>query len=770
LARISSQKIGSLDVCEKGILQGWAIDVSQPHRPVSLNIFVNKKLCLITRTGALRADVHKVHGLGENAGFSANVLPFLYDGQNIISAEFAEDQIKIPGYLFTHKAEQEPEKAGFEGHVDGVVGNSIQGWCVDMESPERPVNLGLFVDGELIKEVNTEHERFDISEQYQISAGAGFIFDLSAFKDRSKSVFEVREQQSGQHLVGSPFRLEEIASLSSPHVYEGEIDYSLNILNSKVTSVGKDRDAFSELIQQACASVLSGNPFSDESLVHNLKFIGGVDVELASQLAGAVSSITRHRHLLRVCSQALRKTGQISASLNCLNKAQNISPFPETFSEENLRHLLKIPVSLVDDHLGKPVRIHARSTAKAMGAKRIVYYVHHTEPYHQNGYTSRTSEVVSALNGEANVQIVSRLGFPEIVHGDEHSQGVEPFHIFEGTPVHVRPDAEKNIKKVFLHDYIEMATEDLIDFCRIHGSQCIHATSNFVSGTIAWRAAYALGIPFFYEMRGLWHETKGSRLPSFFESDEFLMHRTMEVKIAGKADHVFALNQSIKNYVANHGVNPDRISLVENAIDPNKFDSISKNRKPSADGKIRFGYIGSVVDYEGLELLLKAISEVDVVLRSNMELSIVGGGQEEEKLRRLTLDLELGDLVNWHGRVPKDQVLQFYETIDVFCIPRLDWAVTNLVTSLKQFEAMATGCAIFASDVDAISDVVKDPDHGWLFKAGSIDSAKAKLEDVLQNSSYADMRKRGDKAKNFVFDHHTWDKQTKPIIREYLKI
>ena len=134
------------------------------------------------------------------------------------------------------------------------------------------------------------------------------------------------------------------------------------------------------------------------------------------------------------------------------------------------------------------------------------------------------------------------------------------------------------------------------------------------------------------------------------------------------------------------------------------------------EGKIVIGYIGSFVEYEGLDLLLEAASELKKELGAFFRILLVGDGSIYEKLWRMSRFLAIEDIVTFTGRVPYEQVDRYYSLIDVVALPRLGLRVCELVSPLKPFEAMATGKVLITSDVEALSEIVEDGVTGLLHR------------------------------------------------------
>jgi glycosyltransferase involved in cell wall biosynthesis len=171
------------------------------------------------------------------------------------------------------------------------------------------------------------------------------------------------------------------------------------------------------------------------------------------------------------------------------------------------------------------------------------------------------------------------------------------------------------------------------------------------------------------------------------------------------------------------------------------------------DGARVLGFIGSFYAYEGLSLLLRALPGMLAEL-PNIRLLLVGGGHEEQRLKRQARESGLSDKVVFAGRVPHDQVQDCYNLVEVFIYPRERTRLTELVTPLKPLEAMAQGKPVVASDVGGHLELIRDGDTGLLFRAGDPAELAAAVLRLLKDADLADgMRAR---ARRFVELERSW--------------
>ncbi len=143
---------------------------------------------------------------------------------------------------------------------------------------------------------------------------------------------------------------------------------------------------------------------------------------------------------------------------------------------------------------------------------------------------------------------------------------------------------------------------------------------------------------------------------------------------------------------------------------------------------------------------------------------LVGGGMEDEALRRQARALGIEDLVVFPGRVPHDDVERYYSVLDIACFPRHSLRLTELVTPLKPLEAMAMGRVCVASDVGGHRELIWDGETGYLFQADDAEALTARLIDVAgRRDEWADIKAAGRK---LVETERSWP----AIVRGYVPV
>ncbi len=257
-----------------------------------------------------------------------------------------------------------------------------------------------------------------------------------------------------------------------------------------------------------------------------------------------------------------------------------------------------------------------------------------------------------------------------------------------------------------------------------------------------------LGIPVVYEVRAFWEDAAVDHGTSQENGARYKLTRSMETWVLKRADAVTTICEGLRSEMIGRGIAESKITVIPNAVDLNQFSDI-----PSADTKLRqslnlkgctvLGFIGSFYAYEGLATLIEAMPGI-LQRHPKVRLLLVGGGPENDKLRKMVSELGLQEAVKFTGRVPHSEVMRYYSLMDIMVYPREPMRLTELVTPLKPLEAMAQQKLVLASDVGGHKELIRDGETGWLFSAGDSSALVEKIGVVLkQKRSWNKVRKNG---------------------------
>jgi glycosyltransferase involved in cell wall biosynthesis len=166
------------------------------------------------------------------------------------------------------------------------------------------------------------------------------------------------------------------------------------------------------------------------------------------------------------------------------------------------------------------------------------------------------------------------------------------------------------------------------------------------------------------------------------------------------SDIVMATNNSYKELAITRGnINPQDVFVVRNGPDLKTFKAGPPNAALKYGKDFLVGYVGTMGAQEGLDILLDVVLYIKNLGRRDIHFTCVGGGPALAELRRMVLDKNLEDMVNFTGRVPDEQLLKILSTADVCVNPDKPCEMNDISTMIKIMEYMALGKPIVQFDL-----------------------------------------------------------------------
>lgn len=378
---------------------------------------------------------------------------------------------------------------------------------------------------------------------------------------------------------------------------------------------------------------------------------------------------------------------------------------------------------------------------------RMLYVPASCLPYHVSGYTTRTHEVIRALrDGGADVRVLTRPGYPWDRSDRCTDTDAEQTRVDDVEYRHLRKP--RNNWPVVL--YAPWAAKAVTKVAIAEQVSVIHAASNHVNALPALLAARQLGIPFQYEMRGLWELTRVSRQPGFENSQAYKQGLALEGVVARHADKLFVISEQLGQFAqAQWGVPAERIALLPNCVSPERF-SVAQ---PEDVLRRTIGYAGSLIGYEGLDTLIEAVANLKT---RGVEVSvrIVGHGEAERDLVAQADRLGVMDRVQFMGRLKPEAARAVIRQSALVCLPRKPFDVCRIVPPIKLVEAMAMGKPVIVPDLPVFRDEMGSGEGGWFFRAGDVEDLARVIEQALQDE--AALAVAGQKARVHAVTQRNW--------------
>ncbi len=232
------------------------------------------------------------------------------------------------------------------------------------------------------------------------------------------------------------------------------------------------------------------------------------------------------------------------------------------------------------------------------------------------------------------------------------------------------------------------------------------------------------------------------------------------------ASYSIATNESYKEIAIKRGkMKPERVQVVRSGPKLDRLKLLSPEDQYKKGRKYLIGYVGVIGEQEGIDLLLDSVKYI-VTRRNDVQVAIVGGGTDVEKLKQLSIDMGLNDYVDFYGRVSDEVLVAILNTADVCVNPDKPTEMNNLSTMNKIMEYMALKKAIVQFD---LKEGRFSAQRASLYAANdSTDDFAEKIIYLLDNEKIRN--EMGEYGYNRVLTELSWEFESKKLVDVYKKV
>ncbi len=202
--------------------------------------------------------------------------------------------------------------------------------------------------------------------------------------------------------------------------------------------------------------------------------------------------------------------------------------------------------------------------------------------------------------------------------------------------------------------------------------------------------------------------------------------------------------------VVHYGINPKEIQ----DYDENLKEEIIRNT-----GKPLILFVGSLVYYKGLEILLQSTKYVDC----NPHFMLIGTGKLENKLKNMTKTLGVEKNVHFFGNADNETLKAAYNACDIFVLPS---NYRSEAFGIVQLEAFAAGKPVISCDLPSgVPYVNQDEKTGLIVPPNNPEALAEAINKLLSND---DLRgKLGKQARERVKKEFTADQMAAKTLKIY---
>jgi glycosyltransferase involved in cell wall biosynthesis len=513
-------------------------------------------------------------------------------------------------------------------------------------------------------------------------------------------------------------------------------------------------DPFCRLVQQAIQPELSRNL---------------APIECASRDAALtvvdelMAAFPKSPEVVSACIDTCRRLGAVDQLRRLVPLAASLGGTPNA----RLRLKARLAAGSLEEldtaylpRAGRVVRGKERAAADGLDGLRVAHLFKTTVPYENTGGAIRCRNIVRYQKRIGfDPLVITPLGYP---HAGTTGEAWES-DVVDGIPYYrLNPVSRDDLRDVPVTKQLEFATLLTTRLLQQRPVDMVQASSGYrgyEQALVGLAAARALGVPFVYEVRS-YHEHSWRGMTDWILDAELTKLRfAQEDRCMREADAVVTICQTMKQGLVERGIDPDKIFVVPNSVDPDAFVQRPLDPQFKLSLGLRepttVGYISNVSGREGHHVLLRAVARARAG-GARIDCLIVGDGPELARQRELAVELGIASHVVFTGEVPHDTVSKYYGAIDVFVVPRVADFASDYVTPMKPYEAMAMGCPMVVSDRPALIEIVgEDGKRGVVFRAGDhADLARCLVDLAKSPAKRAALVQEG---RRWIEQSRTWD-------------
>lgn len=165
----------------------------------------------------------------------------------------------------------------------------------------------------------------------------------------------------------------------------------------------------------------------------------------------------------------------------------------------------------------------------------------------------------------------------------------------------------------------------------------------------------------------------------------------------------------------------------KNHIAPNKLKIKKESYKPN--DILRIIFVGNLYPNKGLDILIKALSQVD---KSLWILTVVGDNKKNInytiKIKKLIREFDLNKNVFLKGYISHDKLSIYLEQNHLFIVPSYYESL-----GIAIIEALGFGLPVIASNKGGTKEIISNGKEGYLIKPGNVFQLREKINYLIRN-------------------------------------
>jgi D-inositol-3-phosphate glycosyltransferase len=252
-----------------------------------------------------------------------------------------------------------------------------------------------------------------------------------------------------------------------------------------------------------------------------------------------------------------------------------------------------------------------------------------------------------------------------------------------------------------------------------------------------------------------------------------------EIQVMNRVDQIIAATQAERAQLEFlYNVKPQKITVIPPGVNTSRFYPIPPDEAKEVIGVPRDSamllFVGRIEALKGIDILLQAIALMKqegifkdhphhlVIIGGDPDSSTLSPATEMARIKSLSEDLGLGDLVIFLGKRDQESLPDYYSAAEALIMPS-HYESFGMVA----LEAMACGTPVVASQIGGLAFLVQDGVTGFVVPYGEPDLLAARLTQLILDPALR--QQLGVNAAQYALNYR-WEKITDQIVEVYNRL
>ncbi len=284
----------------------------------------------------------------------------------------------------------------------------------------------------------------------------------------------------------------------------------------------------------------------------------------------------------------------------------------------------------------------------------------------------------------------------------------------------------------------------LLKVIKAHNIKLIHA-HHFEGALIGYAVRKLTGIKVIYDA----HTTLSSELHSYkFPQNKYLIN-FIDRKVPYWSDHVIAVSNTIKNYLIQQGLSPDKIDIVPTGVNLNSFsikNPFEIRDKYNLHGRQIVMYTGSVAPFQRVDYLIEAMRRVFNIYNNVVLFFVISS--DEKKIYDICVEKGINDKVKIAVEKTFDEIPAYLAAADVVVSPRVE--CSGMPQKLSNYMAAQKAIVCF----EGSGKLITDKYDGLVVENGNTEAMADAIVKILKNRDLKESL--GKNAKQTIHGKYDW--------------